>query len=306
MLARFTQEWLDGSERRTRDELRALPAGTYSGSFTIEGDGFEPGKRFEVHAAVTVGDGTIDIDFAGTSPQSGGAINASYSQAVSGVIYAVRCLVDPTIPMNEGCFRAVRMHLPPGTLLNPNPPAACGGRVISVTAAIEAVLAALARRASRPSGRAERAHPRLLAHGDRQRRAPLGEPLLRLRRDRRAPRCRRARRNRLLLPRGSIGDPADRAARGAVPVRRPTVAPVARLRRYRPMAGRARYRDRRGAARGRRAHRYAATASSSRPRASTEVVRARPASTRSSAPTAPPRCWRRSRLAFGSKPATAS
>ena len=49
-LARFTQEWLDGSERRTRDELRALPAGTYHGSFTIEGDGFEPGKRFEVHA----------------------------------------------------------------------------------------------------------------------------------------------------------------------------------------------------------------------------------------------------------------
>ena len=29
-LARFTQEWLDGSERRMRDELRALPAGTYS------------------------------------------------------------------------------------------------------------------------------------------------------------------------------------------------------------------------------------------------------------------------------------
>lgn len=143
-LARFTQEWLDGSERRTRDELRALPAGTYHGSFTIEGDGFEPGKRFEVHAAVTVGDGTIDIDFTGTSPQSGGAINASFSQTMSGVIYAVRCFVDPTIPMNEGCFRAVRMHLPPGTLLNPNPPAACGGRVISVTAAIEAVLAALA------------------------------------------------------------------------------------------------------------------------------------------------------------------
>ena len=73
---------------------------------------------------MTVGDGTIDIDFAGTSAQSGGAINASFSQTMSGVIYAVRCLVDPTIPMNEGCFRAVRMHLPPGTLLNPNPPAA--------------------------------------------------------------------------------------------------------------------------------------------------------------------------------------
>ena len=53
--------------------------------------------------------------------------------------------------MNEGCFRAVRMHLPPGTLVNPNPPAACGGRVITVTAAIEAVLAALAQ--ARPDHR---------------------------------------------------------------------------------------------------------------------------------------------------------
>jgi N-methylhydantoinase B len=150
-LARFTQEWLDGSERRMRDELRLLPAGTYHGSFTIEGDGFVEGRRYEVHAAVTLDDGAIDIDFTGTSRQSGGAINASFSQTISGVIYAVRCLVDPSIPMNEGCFRAVTMQLPRGTLVNPNPPAACGGRVISVTAAIEAVLAALAQ--ARPDHR---------------------------------------------------------------------------------------------------------------------------------------------------------
>ena len=47
--------WLDGSERRMRDELRRLPAGTYHGSFTIEGDGFVEGRRYEVHAAVTLG-----------------------------------------------------------------------------------------------------------------------------------------------------------------------------------------------------------------------------------------------------------
>ena len=63
---------------------------------------------------------------------------------MSGVIYAVRCLVDPSIPMNEGCFRAVRTVLPPGTLVNPYAPAACGGRIISVTAGIEAILAAMA------------------------------------------------------------------------------------------------------------------------------------------------------------------
>src|SRR5262245_16826083 len=142
-LQRFTNDWIDASERRMRAELEALPNGTYQGNFTIEGDGHTPGKRFQVRTAVTLRDGDVDIDFTGTSEQSGGAINASFSQTMSGVIYAVRCLVDPSIPMNEGCFRAVRTNLPPGTLVNPAPPAACGGRVITVTAAIEAVLAAL-------------------------------------------------------------------------------------------------------------------------------------------------------------------
>jgi N-methylhydantoinase B len=143
-LERFIQDWIDTTERRMRDELLRIPGGTYHGSFTIEGDGFEAGKRFHVDAAVTAADGEIEIDFTGTSDQSGGAINASFSQTMSGVIYAVRCLVDPSIPMNEGCFRAVRTVLPPGTLVNPNAPAACGGRIISVTAGIEAILGAMA------------------------------------------------------------------------------------------------------------------------------------------------------------------
>jgi N-methylhydantoinase B len=143
-IRRHTDEWIDASEHRMRDELRAIPAGTYYGEFTIEGDGQEPGRRFVVRAAVTVAAGAITLDFAGTSAQSSGAINASFSQTMSGVIFAVRCLVDPAIPMNEGCFRAVEARLPRGTLVNPDPPAACGGRIITVTAAIEAVLAALA------------------------------------------------------------------------------------------------------------------------------------------------------------------
>jgi N-methylhydantoinase B len=46
--------------------------------------------------------------------------------------------------MNEGCFRPLRTRLPAGTLVNPDPPAACGGRVMTVSAAVEAILRALA------------------------------------------------------------------------------------------------------------------------------------------------------------------
>jgi N-methylhydantoinase B len=135
---------LDYAERRMRDELRKLPAGTYRGTFTIDSDGLEAGRQFDVVVTTTIGDGQITLDLTGTSPQSGGAINSSYSQTLSGVIFAVRCFVDPTIPMNEGCFRPVRLVVPEGTLANPRPPAACGGRVVTVAAAIEAILRSLA------------------------------------------------------------------------------------------------------------------------------------------------------------------
>jgi N-methylhydantoinase B len=141
---RFVEDSIDDAERRMRDELRRLPAGTYHGAFEIDGDGVDPDRAFAVDATVTARDGSVDVDFAGTSPQARGTINSSFSQTLSGVVYAVRCFVDPTIPMNEGCFRPLRTRLPPGTLVNPEPPAACGGRVMTVAAAVEAIVQALA------------------------------------------------------------------------------------------------------------------------------------------------------------------
>jgi N-methylhydantoinase B len=136
--------FLDYAARRFREEVKRIPAGTYRGSFTIDTDGLTAGRTFDVVVAVAVGDGHVTVDFTGTAEQSRGSINSSYSQTLSGVVYAIRCFIDPSIPMNEGCFRSIHTVLPEGSLVNPTPPAACGGRVVTVTAALEAILAALA------------------------------------------------------------------------------------------------------------------------------------------------------------------
>jgi N-methylhydantoinase B len=143
VLERHVADYLDYTERRLRDELRQIPSGRYHGSFTVDSDGVAPGRTFEVVASVTIGAGEVTVDFTGTAPQSGGAINASFSQSLSGVIYAIRCFVDPSIPMNEGCFRLIHTVLPAGSLVNPDPPAACGGRMVTVAGVVEAILAAL-------------------------------------------------------------------------------------------------------------------------------------------------------------------
>jgi N-methylhydantoinase B len=139
--------YIEGAERRIRDELGQLAAGTYRGEYTTDGDGIELDREPVVRVEIEVGnvddDGGIRLDFSGTDDQALGAINAGFSQALTGAIYAVRCFVDPTIPMNEGCFTPMEVIFRKGSLLDPHAPAACGGRVVAVTAVCEAVVAAL-------------------------------------------------------------------------------------------------------------------------------------------------------------------
>src|SRR3989442_11946244 len=42
--------------------------------------------------------------------------------------YAIKCLLDPDTPNNEGCIRPITDEAPLGSLFNPRPPAACNAR----------------------------------------------------------------------------------------------------------------------------------------------------------------------------------
>ena len=142
-LEELVKELIDYTERLTRNEIAKIPPGTYHGSYEIEEDGVVPDKTYTVRVAVTVKGSDCHFDFTGTDPQARGAINAAFSQAISGVMFALRCFLDPTIPMNEGCFRPLTFTLPLGTMVNPRPPAACNARMATVQAAIDAVFQAL-------------------------------------------------------------------------------------------------------------------------------------------------------------------
>ena len=137
------RELLDYTESLTRSEIAKIPAGTYHGSYVIEDDGVVPGQTYTVRVAVTVKGSDCHFDFTGTDRQARGAINSAFSQTISGVVFALRCFLDPAVPMNEGCFRPLTFTLPLGTMVNPSPPAACNARMATVQAAIDAVYQAL-------------------------------------------------------------------------------------------------------------------------------------------------------------------
>lgn len=138
------EQWFDYAERWVRQELAALPDGRWTGSYTIDTDGVTEDRSYTVSVTATIEGDRCTLDLTGSSTQAVGAINSSFSQSSSGAIFAFRCFIDPTIPMNEGSLRPLTVELPTGSIVNPRRPAACGGRVVTVAAIVEAAIEALA------------------------------------------------------------------------------------------------------------------------------------------------------------------
>jgi N-methylhydantoinase B len=143
-LMAIIEELLDYSERLARLGIDEIPDGTYHGAYTIEGDGVDPDKTYDVVATVTIKGSDFHVDFTGTSPQARGAINSSYSQSLSCVLFVMRCFLDPDIPTNEGLYRPIHANFPPGTMVNVSYPAACNLRLASGQAIIDALFRAFA------------------------------------------------------------------------------------------------------------------------------------------------------------------
>lgn len=124
-IAAAIHEKADGAMRRA---IEAMPEGVYAAS--LDYDGFDH-EITTIACTVTVRDGHIHIDYAGTSPQIARGINCvmNYTHAYS--CYPIKCALDPLTPRNEGTYRAITVSAPEGTILNPQYPAPVGARQLT-------------------------------------------------------------------------------------------------------------------------------------------------------------------------------
>jgi N-methylhydantoinase B len=114
---------LDYGERMTRLELEKLPRGTYEAEDWIDDDGIGNGP-FPVCVKVTIAEEEFVCDFTGTHPQVPGPVNCTLTGLHSGVRTVLKAITSPTIPVNEGCFRPLRVVCPAGTIFTAERPAA--------------------------------------------------------------------------------------------------------------------------------------------------------------------------------------
>jgi len=140
----YMQELLDYVERMARQEIKSWPKGTYRFLDHIDDDGFSD-QPIPIKVAITVNDdGTLFVDYTGSSPQVRGALNSTLSFTHSLTYLSVRCVLAKDLPNNVGLFRCIKVKVPEASVLNPVMPGPCAARALTGYRVFDTMLGALA------------------------------------------------------------------------------------------------------------------------------------------------------------------
>jgi 5-oxoprolinase (ATP-hydrolysing) len=139
--ARTVARYMRHVQNNAAECVRAAIDRLHDGEFEVELDG---GERIHVRISIDRAARGAVIDFAGTSRQSDGNLNAPSSIVRAAVLYVFRTLVHESIPLNAGCLEPLTIRLPSSCLLNPAYPAAVvAGNVETSQCITDALLGAL-------------------------------------------------------------------------------------------------------------------------------------------------------------------
>jgi N-methylhydantoinase B len=139
---------IDYTARKVEALIRRMPRGRFAFVDYIEDDVVSD-IPIRLKVSMAIDDGLIHLDFTGSDVQVSSALNvptggrAHPFMAIALFNYFIT--KDPSIPLNAGVLRPIRMTLPAGSVVNPQFPAACGVRYATVLRIYDAVLGALAR-----------------------------------------------------------------------------------------------------------------------------------------------------------------
>lgn len=108
------------SEAHIRRAISALPDGNYKSEVKL--DGYDSEVTLKCNVAIK-GE-QVHIDYTGSSDQVTHSINVRKHYRYAHSVYALKCLLDPETPNNEGCMLPITDEAPEGSILNPRDTAA--------------------------------------------------------------------------------------------------------------------------------------------------------------------------------------
>ena len=131
------------TERRMRNAIAEVPDGVYAFDDVMDDDGLTT-TDIPLKLAVTVTGERISFDFTGSAAQVPGNINAPLNATMSSVAFAIKALLDPDVPNNQGVIDCFEIIAAPGSILNATFPSAVAARAHTCQRVIDMVFGALA------------------------------------------------------------------------------------------------------------------------------------------------------------------
>ncbi|MBM3572202.1 MAG: hydantoinase B/oxoprolinase family protein [Alphaproteobacteria bacterium] len=137
---------IEQSGRQMRAAIDELKPGIYTFADCMDDVGPGTGP-VEAKVKVTIGNGCVHVDWAGSGPQREAGMNSYLHYTTAYSIAAVKSVTLPTVPQNDGIIRTIEVEAPLGSFFNPARPAPCGGRAVVSHRIYEVVMGALAKAA---------------------------------------------------------------------------------------------------------------------------------------------------------------
>jgi len=142
------QDLLDYAEEQARLVIRRIPDGEYFFADYMDEDSVD-GKPCRIAVNMIVKDDEIEFDFSESDPQVTSSLNIPSGGDARHVLLMVPYMyviytAEPTVLLNSGLLRPARCIVPPGSIVNPQFPAAVGMRSLGVTRLMSCVFGAFA------------------------------------------------------------------------------------------------------------------------------------------------------------------
>ena len=113
----YIEELIKYTDRLAFAEIAKLPKGEYQDYGYVDNDGFS-NEPVKLMVRVLIDKKGVLFDFTGSDNQRRAPVNSTYAQTFSAAAYALKCVADPDLPVNEGFYKHVRIIAPEGTVVN--------------------------------------------------------------------------------------------------------------------------------------------------------------------------------------------
>ena len=124
---KFATVSFDRTDKAVRQALAILPQGSWTAE--EETDGMD-GVPIRLKAKITLEPDNVTVDYTGSSAQIPAALNVAWCYTFAFTAYALKCVLVPESPNNDGSQRAIRLIAPEGSIVTHVWPYSGGNRAL--------------------------------------------------------------------------------------------------------------------------------------------------------------------------------